>query len=564
MKASIVCGYFALVLVTLLSGCGGGGGGGIQSAISGPPPPPTPTPTPAPTPTPSPTPTPQPGGGTPLTGPNTGPDGAWGPPAVANTLSFPVQSGYDGTGQTIAIIMDAYPSISDLNNFFSYFQIPSTSRSILVEPVDGGPNGSDSADEVTLDVETAASLAPGANIIVYGMPSLTFQGFNDAVSQIISDNVASVANFSAGGCEYSGETSDSVLQEAAQFGIAVVASSGDLGNECFASQVGVNYPASDPNVTGVGGTETDIYGGFGLGSNTVWNDFSCVSGQCAGGGGVSAYFSIPSYQQGVFGSPASNQNRNVPDVSMPGEATELYVGGSWGVVNGTSWSAPQYAALMAELYEYCNVRFQLPPTIPYYDASVNAGTFIDVNQGNDEIGNSFPYYVASLGYDSASGLGVPFGMTLANTVCPNRQPALRRRFPTPTSMNRTAQTMKITPTVRGLVDLGRRPEGQPMRVQFLLAMTPTEAIDERQVVGFLRSEHFRIVRTFRSHLVIDAEAQTGVVDAVFRTEINSELQRPYGVRYMPVTEVTIPPALYNYVSGLSLDDVVTMHSGPVR
>lgn len=145
---------------------------------------------------------------------------------------------------------------------------------------------------------------------------------------------------------------------------------------------------------------------------------------------------------------------------MPGEAAELFAGGGWAVVNGTLWSAPQYAALLAETYEYRNVRFTPTVEIPYYIFATSPGAFIDVASGNDQYGGTSPYFSAAPGYDNASGLGVPLGSPSANTICPNRTPALRRRPSIYSSFGLGALSsgVSLAPITKGLSNLagGRR------------------------------------------------------------------------------------------------------------
>jgi hypothetical protein len=525
---------------------------------------PTPAPTPTPvatTPTPSTTPTPQPGNGASLTGPLLGPGGAWGPVAVANALEFPVQSGYNGAGQTIAIVMDAYPSGSDLSAYQTYFEIPQTGRTILTESIDGGPNGSDTGAEVTLDTETIAGLAPGANIRIYGMPALNAISFDDALDQIISDGVASVANYSASGCEYANMSpTNTILSQASSLGIAIMVSAGDRGNECGANgvySVGVGYPASDPYAVGVGGTET-LPQGYALTSSRAWNDNSCVAGQCATGGGISQYWSTPSYQVGVPG--ASQTFRTVPDVAMPAEFTAVYFGGAWEALNGTSWSAPQFAALQAEVNEYCNTQFQLPPNNSYYVRGTSLSTFIDVVSGNNEFDGQTPYYSAGAGFDAVSGNGVPYGMPFAQTLCPNRVPAAGRRAfdfshapPAPTYSARV-----LGPSLRGLTDQGERSATALMEIQLVMRPGDAVASNESKAVAALTAAGFIIVKQFSNHLVVDAEAPTSVVEAFFSTSIHTVSQPRYANEYAPVTETTIPAVLAPYVAGAVLDNVVNM------
>ncbi len=502
-----------------------------------------------------------------LSGPSVAPNSAWGPPAVASALSFPVQNGYNGAGQTVAIVMDAFPSASDLNAFLSYFQIPATSRTITDVPIDGGPNGSDpnGPGEVTLDTETVAALAPGANIIVYGIPSLNAPYINDAFNQAISDGAAKVVSFSAGGCETASMVSAGtpIFQTAANDGVAFVASSGDQGNECFTGgapqyQVGVSYPASDASVIGVGGTETTPPNQ--LTSTTAWNDYSCSSGQCATGGGVSQFVPIPSFQQSIAGE-ASAQYRNIPDVAMPAEDVAVYVNGAWSAMNGTSWSAPEFAALQAEVDQYCNLSYSDPATVPYYVFQYAQNSFIGVVNGNNQFAGTAPYYSAGPGFDNVSGLGVPNGVAYANAICPNRVPtAAARRIQAlgaRAAMTAGPRVLDVRTAARGLADLGVRASSAPTTIQLVLQPTVDLVSNEQSVVRALESHGFQIVKTFTNNLVVDAQAPSSTVSAFFQTELHNVEQARYGRRYAPVTNAVLPASIAPYVSGVILDNVVT-------
>ncbi len=522
---------------------------------------PTPTPSPTPTATPTATPTPSAGNEPALAGPPYTPNLGWAPTSVANQLNFPVQSGYNGTGQTVAIIMDAYPAAGDLSTYFAEMLTARTGTIANVD-VDGGTSAVDSG-EATLDTETVAGLAPGANVRIYGIPSLNTQQIDDAISSVVSDNLATVINLSAGGCEYPDmSATDSVIAQAASAGIAFVASSGDEGNECAetatTNQVGVNFPASDPNAIGVGGNETERTG-HQLTDIEVWNDNSCSSGQCAGGGGVSQYFALPAVQSGLAGI-ASQTNRNVPDVTLPAESVGVYVGGRWALFNGTSWAAPIYSAMLAQVYEYCRSSFQDPIQVPYYVYAHNSAAFIDVVAGDDQLGATTPFYAAGAGYDDASGLGIPLGMPFAQTICPNRVPALGVRRVS-AAIARSVQQSGAT-TVRALrlnalADLGRRNPQAATRIQLTLAPTDAAA-NETHAIAALRAAGFTIVRTFGAHTVIDAQAPSSLVEQTFATELHDLAQGRYGARYAPVRDATIPQALAPYVSAAVLDNVVTL------
>lgn len=575
---------FSLALV--LAACGGGGGGGGTLPTGGgstPTPVPKSTPTPTPKPTPTPTPTPTPGGSTALTGPasyKTG--GPWGDPGVAQTLDFPVQHGFDGTGQTIAVVIDSDVSRPDVAAYFNYFQIPRSTANITtvaVPPAVIGPNGglNGSQGEATLDVETVAGLAPGANVIIYQIASLSDQDIANGYNQILSDGKAYVVNSSFGGCENSGSPIDPVLAAGAQKGVAFAFSAGDSGDVCDSTAtpapgaVGAGWPASNPNVIGVGGTQTDNSQAQPLTSPVVWND-----SVGSGGGGVSGLYTIPSYQTASLlasclaaatGSPCSSTMRNEPDVSMPAVDVAIYLAG-WHSLDGTSWSSPEYAALMAELYQYCNAATGVvnPVTIPYYVYGQSTADFIDVYAGNNQYKGATPFYAAATGFEDASGLGVPKGWAFAQTACPGRAPA------TGLSVVRTASVvrrsvepyaMDVTPRVRGLIDEGVRGSNEATDIQIALAPTPGVATDEAAVITVLRSNGFEITRTFANHLLIDARGPSIAVERLFRTSMHNVMQGGYGNRYLATTQIMVPASLAPYVAGVSLDNLVTMHIPPL-
>lgn len=540
---------------------------------------PTATPTTSAGATPNPSGTVVPGTGTPLAGPTYGPSAygaGWGPLAVASSLDMPVQHGWDGTGVKVAIVIDSCVSQSDWSSYFTFFNVPNNPLSRLSCTAVDGASSTPSADpgEAALDSETIASLAPGATVTLYVVPSLAAMYLDDAYAKAIADG-NQVVNMSYGGCEYTGMTADTTIAGGAANGVAFVASAGDQGNECYKGAntfvVGVEQPASDPNVIGVGGTETQRTANE-LTSTIVWNDTSCVNGstptQCAGGGGISTHIAIPTYQtsSNVQSGAKSSTFRNVPDISFPGEYDAEYVNGGWGIVNGTSWSAPIAASLFASLYQYCGTSIANPVNVPYivYNHSQygTGGAFIDVTSGNNGY-NGTAGYTAAAGYDNASGIGVPMGMTFVNTVCPGRsgvrtsgQPAYRAA-----SYMQHGRPVDVTfdprPAVSGLTDLGARSANVMTPVQVLIRPTSSIASDEQNVIDTLRSAGFTITQTFPNHLVVDAEGPASLVNRFFNTNMREVDQRGYGERYAAMSQATIPAAISPYASQVHLSNVVT-------
>ena len=337
-----------------------------------------------------------------ITGPIQGPDSGFTPVALANCYSFPVQHGKDGKGHAAAIIIDSDILDSDLNAFFAYFPINRTGT-ITRESVDGGIIGSTSNGtdfrETALDTETIGGLAPGADIIIYVIPSLTDVAINDAANQIISDKKAEVVNMSFGGGENQDPTFESILLQGNAKGITFVASSGDNGSSSGDGN-GVEWPSVEPRVLALGGTVLSQSSGKYV-RNQAWT---------GSGGGVSAKFTIPTYQKGVSGK-ASTTHRNVPDLAFPSQFADIFAGGIWLAFGGTSWSSPIYVALQLEVNQVQGSRFGWVNRSVYsLFKSSRYEYFYDVTEGSN--GN----YNAKKGYDNVTGIGSPRGEAFANNL----------------------------------------------------------------------------------------------------------------------------------------------------
>ena len=187
--------------------------------------------------------------------------------------------------------------------------------------VDGGPASpadSESLAEVTLDVEWSSALAPGATIRIYGCNVDDAAGFDKIFQQVYSDLTTQpgMHQFSISFGENESLYDRDYLTIEAQFmatlasaGVTVLVASGDAGSNpdpntgtyVASDPLDVSYPASDPSVTGVGGTSLVLNSTGGVASETVW--FSDGGGS---GGGPSSYFARPAWQTGT-GVPAGRQ-----------------------------------------------------------------------------------------------------------------------------------------------------------------------------------------------------------------------------------------------------------------
>ena len=187
--------------------------------------------------------------------------------------------GFDGTGQSIAILSPSDLNLSDVDSFRAQFGLPATH----VTKVYAGTNPgiTSNVDETALDVEWSGAVAKGANIdLVIGGTTLTTQGIDVAALYAVNNNIAPVISLSYGECEFylgaSGNAFYNTLwQQAAAQGQSVFISSGDAGaSTCeqgsYVAALGmtVNGLGSTPYNVSVGGT--DLYGTY-SGTSTYWN-----------------------------------------------------------------------------------------------------------------------------------------------------------------------------------------------------------------------------------------------------------------------------------------------------
>ena len=376
----------------------------------------TPTPTPKPTATPTAVPTGTAcNGAAPDNGPLSNSSGTLAT-GVAKPFDFPVQHGCNGAGYTAAIAIDDPVNTSYLAKYLAASSVTQTGT-VTNEAVDGGGSGDE--PETDLDVQTIAGLAPGANIIVYDMGSLTDQAIEDTYNQVLTDGKASAVNSSFGGCESSDtafeDSTNSIAEQGAAEGVEFSASSGDTGSdECGNSNTkGVSAPAGDPYFTSIGGVNF-TYNTSGVLQTITAGSSSCsggVNGTCYGGGGVSTVVPLPSWQSGIAGVITSG--RNQPDISLPFDPVAVYTGGAFAQYLGTSWSSPASVALFIEADELHGSKIGwLNPTL--YSLFKSTG-YTDYYTPCTS-GNNVAYTCNASQYNQAAGIGAPKGWALANAL----------------------------------------------------------------------------------------------------------------------------------------------------
>ena len=285
----------------------------------------------------------------------------------------------------------------------------------------GDPNSADA--EVVLDIEVAAGVAPGARVAVYFAPN-TDQGFLDAINSAIHDTTRkpSVISISWGAAEAEWTAQalfafNAAFHDAALLGITVCAAAGDNGSSDGESdgKPHVDFPASSPWVLACGGTR--LVGSNGqIQSETVWNDGTNGG---ATGGGVSSFFSKPSYQNGLNvpkpKGTANTTGRGVPDVAGvadPDTGYMILVDGQEAVVGGTSAVAPLWAGLVAML------NHQRGKNLGWFHRTIY-GTFAQHKVLHDITSGTNGIYKAGPGWDACTGYGTPNGQAMLSLLEPS-------------------------------------------------------------------------------------------------------------------------------------------------
>ena len=346
-----------------------------------------------------------------------------------------------GSGQTVALIQfDGYLA-SDIAAYESQAGLPSVTLSnVLLDGFSGTPTGNGGEVEVSMDIELAIAMAPGlSRVIVYeGNPNSPNFIPNDVLNRVVLDNAAKQISCSWTWTGGPSTTTDQIFQQMIAQGQSFFTASGDVDsykNGAVDNASLFGYPAQSPYVTSVGGTVLTTTGpGGSYLSETVWNTRTWDSKRSAydgSSGGISTFYAIPSWQQGV--SMASNGgstvNRNFPDVALTGD--NVFVIADNGVpytVGGTSCAAPLWAGFMA-LVNQQGASQGIPPvgflnptiyaigrgsnyTVDLHDTTTGDNTSPDLLNAN---GSTNQFY-AVVGYDLCAGWGSPAGSSLINDL----------------------------------------------------------------------------------------------------------------------------------------------------
>jgi hypothetical protein len=324
---------------------------------------------------------------------------------IYNTAGL-YSGGFDGTGQSIAIVARTNINLSDVQIFRIAFGLPPNDPHIILDGPDPGNLFGGEETEADLDVEWSGAIAPKATInLVVSASTNSTDGVDLSAEYIVDNNLSPVLSASFMECEASlGQAENTFFndlwEQAAAQGITVVVSSGDNGaagcddpasGQPATQGPAVNGLASTPFNIAVGGTQFDENGAastywsptngpdqssvLGYIPEVVWNESCSDVNQCgsvslfASSGGPSSLYSKPPWQSGP-GVP-NDASRDLPDVSLAA------AGGHDGyllcqdgicltdgagqlinaeVVGGTSAAAPSFAAIMALVVQKTNSR----------------------------------------------------------------------------------------------------------------------------------------------------------------------------------------------------------------
>jgi subtilase family serine protease len=410
----------------------------------------------------------------------------------AYDLNSVYAAGYDGSGQTV-VIVDAFGSPTIYEDFLSFILLQNSPTYYganlpwitmtdvqnhlkiyypqgqpVFDPTD--PNMLGWSQEVTLDVDMVHAIAPGANIALVISQDNSDVSLNVAVRYALSHHLGSVISQSwgdpeldiaAGGASARKEMLKDHLTyiAAALMGVTVFASTGDYGASNYEAYNSPQYPASDPFVTGVGGTNLFMTRSDGYkegtgnwanrnvppGSRTLpgtaynyeiaGNDYEGMVADgypapydaVTTGGAMSQFFPLPIWQYGITvtyadGTSFKPTGRCTSDVSfdsgvyggvgpLPWTVSNPYIPTGNYIFGGTSVGSPCWAALTAIANQRVghNVGYINPILYAFKTTLYNTGAFRDITKGDNTAptGNALLGYEATKGWDAPTGIGSP-------------------------------------------------------------------------------------------------------------------------------------------------------------
>ena len=387
----------------------------------------------------------------------------------------------DGTGQAVGLFGAPY-NLSDVQAYFSALHEPLNVPivNVLLDGLNGICGAGCDDTESAVDIEQAISMAPNLSAVI------VYEGNNDVdiLNQMAADNIAKQLSTSMGWLPADPSSDEPIFQEFAAQGQNLFVASGDTGaytapgctNNCVFSC----YPADDPYVTAVGGTDLTTSGPDG-----TWQSESAWV--LSGGGFSTNGISIPSYQAPVINSlnQGSKTLRNIPDVAAEANADNYYCANGECpnnyAIGGTSLAAPRWAGFLALANQQAYgtpIGFLNPIIYGMGQGSHYGNDFHDITDGNNFNSGSPDLFSAFTGYDLVTGWGTPNGQSLLTALSGVPTGPNFALAPSPSALNLTQGndgtstiTVSAVDGFSGTVDLAVTALGQPAGVTASLKPT---------------------------------------------------------------------------------------------
>jgi subtilase family serine protease len=477
-------------------------------------------------------------------------------------------SSLTGSGQIVGLVQfdGYYPA--DITYYETQAGLPNvTLTNVLVDNFDGTPSGEAGTIEVSLDIEMVISMAPGVSeVVVY--ETLYTSPWDDILHRVANDNLARQISCSWAGGAPDPSAEQAFLQMAAQ-GQSFFTASGDYGANTWP----MSFPQDSTNITIVGGTVLTTSGpGGSWVSETTWS---------GSGGGISTYYSIPPWQQGVTmaNNQGSTTKRNTPDVALTAVNVYERANGQDYFYPGTSIAAPLWAGFAALANQQAaangeaSIGFVNPAIYAIGTGPNYAPCFHDITTGSNTNRSSPNQFLAVSGYDLCTGWGTPNGTNLINALSP---PPLTASFtasptvgvaplpvtfadastgnitnwfwsfgdgaatnaPTPGMQHTytTGGTYAVTETVTGFGGFSTA-----TRANYITILGPTEA---SQFQAWL-SQYFDCTNCVQALMGADADG-TGQ-NNLFKYVAGLDPTNPASVFALNITSATSPPAQMNLI-----------------
>ncbi len=382
---------------------------------------------------------------TPSAPPGGGPSGGHTPAELkaAYDVNPLATQGINGSGQSLGLFeLDSFKQ-TNITTYDTNYTLSTTAPSVVVVAPGPGATPGLGEIEVELDIEVMHAFAPGAAITVWEGQNSTAGAVN-TYNAMVTSNLTASNSTSWGACEPDltaslMDTLDQTFKQAAAQGQSFFAASGDFGAyDCHQvrpadNSIVVDYPASDPYMTGVGATTLGMNStNTSYMSEAAW--FNSASPPNASGGGLSTHFAQPWWQTGLgVWNSFSNGFRQVPDVALDGDPNSGYSiyttdnstatpTTGWFVVGGTSAGAPSWAAIVALYNQFAkslgrgNLGFANPELYAAATGAQAAVPYHDIVNGNNLV------YQTGQGWDYPTGWGTPDITSLVTDILVARSP----------------------------------------------------------------------------------------------------------------------------------------------